>query len=143
MRRNLRRPQNPQPLTTTQRPVTVDRNDTAIEPFVGKSFHFISSIDSIIIWSRQSMDDKHKSYRQRNKKQKVQKSIVDHTYRDYSEVELSLDDKITAHDGTFPPTLHTIMSNPMYRRIICWQVRFHSVSCVMFCCDCTLVSSFN
>ena len=66
------------------------------------------------------------------KKPKVKESIIDHTYRDYSQVEVSSDDdaptpggdpnkKTTRLQPNFPAKLHAIVSNPNYQHIICWQ----------------------
>ena len=63
------------------------------------------------------------------KKPKVKESIIDHTYRDYSQVEVSSDDESADLDKkssrlqpNFPAKLHAIVSNPNYQHIICWQV---------------------
>ena len=82
------------------------------------------------------MDNEYEPPRQR-KKPKVKESIIDHTYRDYSQVEVSLDDEAAGGDDkkqsrlqpNFPAKLHAIVSNPNYQHIICWQVRF-----VFLCC---------
>lgn len=76
------------------------------------------------------MDDEHDAPRQK-KKPKVKESIIDHTYRDYSQVEVSSDEETTTHGGdekkqtrlqpNFPAKLHAIVSNPNYQHIICWQ----------------------
>ena len=65
------------------------------------------------------------------KKPKVKESIIDHTYRDYSQVEVSSDDeppstadidkKSSRLQPNFPAKLHAIVSNPNYQHIICWQ----------------------
>eukprot|EP00571_Detonula_confervacea_P002037 CAMPEP_0172322958 /NCGR_PEP_ID=MMETSP1058-20130122/47429_1 /TAXON_ID=83371 /ORGANISM="Detonula confervacea, Strain CCMP 353" /LENGTH=460 /DNA_ID=CAMNT_0013038837 /DNA_START=157 /DNA_END=1539 /DNA_ORIENTATION=+ len=65
------------------------------------------------------------------KKPKVKESIIDHTYRDYSQVEVSSDDEASTAPGddkkqsrlqpNFPAKLHAIVSNPNYQHIICWQ----------------------
>mmetsp|Transcript_13368 Transcript_13368/g.28921 ORF Transcript_13368/g.28921 Transcript_13368/m.28921 type:complete len:475 (-) Transcript_13368:373-1797(-) len=64
------------------------------------------------------------------KKPKVKESIIDHTYRDYSQVEVSSDEEATAGGDdkkqsrlqpNFPAKLHAIVSNPNYQHIICWQ----------------------
>lgn len=65
------------------------------------------------------------------KKLKVKESIIDHTYRDYSQVEVSSDDeapstvdvdkKSSRLQPNFPAKLHAIVSNPNYQHIICWQ----------------------
>ncbi len=64
------------------------------------------------------------------KRQKIKESIVDHTYRDYSNVEVSDDEDEEAQGGrkqtrltpNFPAKLHAIVSNPNYQHIIRWQV---------------------
>ena len=78
------------------------------------------------------MDDEYDPPRQR-KKPKVKESIIDHTYRDYSQVEVSSDEETTGGgvddkkqsrlQPNFPAKLHSIVSNPNYQHIICWQVR--------------------
>ena len=81
------------------------------------------------------MDNEHEPHRQR-KKPKVKESIIDHTYRDYSQVEVSSDDETTGGGDdkkhsrlqpNFPAKLHAIVSNPNYQHIICWQVRFYDI----------------
>eukprot|EP00578_Thalassiosira_sp_NH16_P010785 CAMPEP_0181121038 /NCGR_PEP_ID=MMETSP1071-20121207/24510_1 /TAXON_ID=35127 /ORGANISM="Thalassiosira sp., Strain NH16" /LENGTH=481 /DNA_ID=CAMNT_0023205801 /DNA_START=231 /DNA_END=1676 /DNA_ORIENTATION=- len=76
------------------------------------------------------MDNEYEAPRQR-KKPKVKESIIDHTYRDYSQVEVSSDDETSTTAGddkkpsrlqpNFPAKLHAIVSNPNYQHIICWQ----------------------
>ncbi|KAL7539757.1 hypothetical protein ACHAXR_009582 [Thalassiosira sp. AJA248-18] len=77
------------------------------------------------------MDNEYEPPRQR-KKPKVKESIIDHTYRDYSQVEVSSDDEDTVSttgddkkqsrmQPNFPAKLHAIVSNPNYQHIICWQ----------------------
>lgn len=75
------------------------------------------------------MDNEHEPHRQR-KKPKVKESIIDHTYRDYSQVEVSSDEETTGGGDdkkhsrlqpNFPAKLHAIVSNPNYQHIICWQ----------------------
>lgn len=77
------------------------------------------------------MDNEYEPPRQR-KKSKVKESIIDHTYRDYSQVEVSSDDEgVSVTDDkkqsrlqpNFPAKLHAIVSNPNYQHIVCWQVR--------------------
>ena len=89
------------------------------------------------------MDNEYEAPRQR-KKPKVKESIIDHTYRDYSQVEVSSDDETSTTAGddkkpsrlqpNFPAKLHAIVSNPNYQHIICWQV---SLICAF------LLSSFD
>lgn len=61
----------------------------------------------------------------KRKKLKVKESVIDHTYRDYSQVEVPADEDEA--DGSrpvqpnFPAKLHDIVSNPEYRHIIAWQ----------------------
>ena len=81
-----------------------------------------------------NMDNNEYEPSRQRKKPKVKESIIDHTYRDYSQVEVSSDeegDRSTA-DGdkkqsrlqpNFPAKLHAIVSNPNYQHIVCWQVR--------------------
>lgn len=88
-------------------------------------------------------DDVHQSYTDhtpRMKKPKVKESIIDHTYRDYSMVQVSDDEdeaisatsdekKHTRLQPNFPAKLHAIVSNPKYDHIIAWQVSYlHDVS---------------
>jgi hypothetical protein len=80
------------------------------------------------------------------KARKVKQSVVDHTYRDYSRVEVTAtDDEENGEDdeeeedqqrhdnrrrkephkkasSNFPARLHAILSNPMYYNIIRWMV---------------------
>jgi hypothetical protein len=62
----------------------------------------------------------------KRKKIKIKESVIDHTYRDYSQVEVTPEDD--DGDGSqrpiqpnFPAKLHDIVSNPEYRHIIAWQ----------------------
>lgn len=79
------------------------------------------------------MEDEYEQPRQR-KKPKVKESVIDHTYRDYSQVEVSSDEeggasaadvdkKQSRLQPNFPAKLHAIVSNPNYDHIISWQVR--------------------
>lgn len=83
------------------------------------------------VCSAGTMDNEYGPPRQR-KKPKVKESIIDHTYRDYSQVEVSSDDegasvtddkKQSRLQPNFPAKLHAIVSNPNYQHIVCWQVR--------------------
>ncbi|KAL9189898.1 hypothetical protein ACHAXT_009573 [Thalassiosira profunda] len=69
---------------------------------------------------------------QKHPKKKVASHMIDHTYRDYSNVQVSEDeyedegDELTRGGGkqrhvNFPAKLHAIVSNPNYQHIICWQ----------------------
>lgn len=68
----------------------------------------------------------------RRKKPKVKESIIDHTYRDYSQVQVALEEDDGVGGGkkesrthpNFPAKLHDILSNPAYQQIVCWMVRF-------------------
>ncbi|KAL3822498.1 hypothetical protein ACHAXA_002516 [Cyclostephanos tholiformis] len=80
------------------------------------------------------MDNDYEPPRQR-KKPKVKESIIDHTYRDYSQVEVSSDDeggsvtddkKQSRLQPNFPAKLHAIVSNPNYQHIVCWQAHGRS-----------------
>lgn len=53
----------------------------------------------------------------------MKKSVVDHTYRDFSEVTLSdLGDSLEHWNADlFPAKLHKILSNPEYAHIIAWK----------------------
>ncbi|KAL7531997.1 hypothetical protein ACHAXR_007560 [Thalassiosira sp. AJA248-18] len=63
------------------------------------------------------------------KKPKAKESIVDHTYRDYSTIEVPRDEKERAEGKRankkaipcFPEKLHVILSNSQYSHIIRWQ----------------------
>jgi hypothetical protein len=78
-------------------------------------------------------DSTHKAKRAR----KVKESVIDHTYRDYSLVEVTSTDDDNDDDEdqgpnqrkkdpkaslNFPAKLHAILSNPSYQHIICWMV---------------------
>ena len=56
-------------------------------------------------------------------KKEVKKSIVDHTYRDYSKVGISelIDNFRGLNEEIFPSKLHEILSTPEYARIIAWK----------------------
>ena len=58
------------------------------------------------------------------KKKEIKKSVVDHTYRDYSHVEIS--DLVVDYKGVneevFPSKLHVILSTPEYARFITWKL---------------------
>lgn len=74
------------------------------------------------------------------KTRKVKESVIDHTYRDYSLVEVAEEevpnageeecrgratagvDSSTGKNSNFPAKLHAILSNPGYQHIICWMV---------------------
>ena len=55
----------------------------------------------------------------------MKKSIVDHTYRDYSQTELSdlydADEIPKPNPDLFPAKLHRILRMPEYANIIAWQ----------------------
>lgn len=74
------------------------------------------------------------SPKKKHKKAVVKEYIVDHTYRDYSQVEVEPDedDKVgnpsvdlhlhqSKKQQNFPAKLHEIVSNPSYQHIIRWQ----------------------
>lgn len=81
-------------------------------------------------------DSSHKAKRAR----KVKEALIDHTYRDYSRVEVTATDEDyedeegedQRHDqrrkepprasSNFPAKLHAILSNPSYQHIIRWMV---------------------
>ena len=54
---------------------------------------------------------------------KVKKSVVDHTYRDYSKVDIS--ELVVNYRGlnkeVFPSKLHEMLSTPEYAHIISWR----------------------
>eukprot|EP00585_Thalassiosira_rotula_P012279 CAMPEP_0196131972 /NCGR_PEP_ID=MMETSP0910-20130528/1759_1 /TAXON_ID=49265 /ORGANISM="Thalassiosira rotula, Strain GSO102" /LENGTH=564 /DNA_ID=CAMNT_0041391499 /DNA_START=258 /DNA_END=1952 /DNA_ORIENTATION=- len=57
------------------------------------------------------------------KKPKVKESIIDHTYRDFSSVKVSLEldgENENQNRPNFTAKLHGIVSNPNYQHIICW-----------------------
>mmetsp|Transcript_40707 Transcript_40707/g.85520 ORF Transcript_40707/g.85520 Transcript_40707/m.85520 type:complete len:505 (+) Transcript_40707:142-1656(+) len=60
----------------------------------------------------------------RTKRQKLKESVIDHTYRDFSQVKVSPEDDRQDDKGknrpNFPAKLHEIVSNPAYQHIICW-----------------------
>ena len=65
-------------------------------------------------------------------RKKVKETVVDHTYRDYSQVKVAPsdddDDAGAKKNGkskhvNFPVRLHEIVSNPNYQHIVCWMVR--------------------
>ena len=80
------------------------------------------------------------------KTRKVKESVIDHTYRDYSLVEVADEEEVpnvtggedgapptaraassgvdssTGKHSNFPAKLHAILSNPGYQHIICWMV---------------------
>lgn len=71
-------------------------------------------------------DEKMASPSPKKKPKWVKESVIDHTYRDFSHVEVdaSDDDKVegsTPKQQNFPTKLHEIVSNPNYQHIICWQ----------------------
>ena len=57
------------------------------------------------------------------KKKEFKKSVVDHTYRDYSRVEISdlVDDYKGVNDELFTSKLHMILSTPEYASFITWK----------------------
>ena len=60
-------------------------------------------------------------------KKTLKKSIIDHTYRDYSQTQLSdlLDNGVVIDQKSsydlFPAKLHKILNTPEYEDIIAWQ----------------------
>jgi len=76
------------------------------------------------------------------KTRKVKESVIDHTYRDYSLVEVEDEEEVPnageeehrptvaraaagvdlSKNSNFPAKLHAILSNPGYQHIICWMV---------------------
>ena len=57
------------------------------------------------------------------KKKEIKKSVVNHTYRDYSHVEIAdtVDDYKGVNEELFPSKLHMILSTPEYARFITWK----------------------
>ena len=57
------------------------------------------------------------------KKGETKKSVVDHTYRDYSHVEITdlVDDYKGVNDELFTSKLHMILSTPEYASFITWK----------------------
>ena len=56
----------------------------------------------------------------------IKRAFVDHTYHDYSKVEVTdIVEDYAAKEGTyeelFPAKLHLILSSPEYSRIISWK----------------------
>ncbi len=84
----------------------------------------------------QEGEDEHdtKQPARKKAKKKVKESVIDHTYRDYSQVEAPEEEdgeKSDAGKGktelsrgfqSFPAKLHAIVSNPNYQHIIRWMV---------------------
>lgn len=78
-------------------------------------------------------EDDTKQPARKKAKKKVKESVIDHTYRDYSQVEAPEEedgDKSDAGKGktelsrgfqSFPAKLHAILSNPNYQHIIRWM----------------------
>ena len=78
-------------------------------------------------------DDTKQPVRKKAKK-KVKESVIDHTYRDYSQVEAPEEEDGETSDAgkgkaelsrgfqSFPAKLHAILSNPNYQHIIRWMV---------------------
>jgi len=56
-------------------------------------------------------------------KKQIKKSVVDHTYRDYSHVEIAdlVEDYKGINDELFPSKLHMILSAQEYAHIIAWK----------------------
>lgn len=55
---------------------------------------------------------------------KMKKSIIDHTYRDYSQTEITDlpdEDRQQTSEELFPAKLHRILNTPEYEDIIAWQ----------------------
>ena len=54
---------------------------------------------------------------------KMQRELVDHTYRDYSHVDVEdlIADYKGVNDNLFPVKLHKILSTPEYHHIIQWK----------------------
>ena len=82
------------------------------------------------VWHSMDKDEKVKA--SDPKDQRPKESIIDHTYRDFSQIEevVSSDDdeptgdpnkKTTRLQPNFPAKLHAIVSNQNYEHIICWQ----------------------
>ncbi|KAL7542345.1 hypothetical protein ACHAWF_007159 [Thalassiosira exigua] len=57
------------------------------------------------------------------KKKELKKSLVDHTYRDYSSTDVRsiIPDFSGVNEELFPSKLHRILSTPEYARIIAWK----------------------
>ena len=54
----------------------------------------------------------------------MKKSIIDHTYRDYSQTEITDlpdEDRQQTSEELFPAKLHRILNTPEYEDIIAWQ----------------------
>lgn len=79
------------------------------------------------------------------KTRKIKESVIDHTYRDYSLVEVEDEEEVRptvaraaagvdlSKNSNFPAKLHAILSNPGYQHIICWMVSsIHFISLTRF-----------
>lgn len=92
-------------------------------------------------------DESPSSTKDGKKTRKVKESVIDHTYRDYSLVEVADEEEVPnageeecrrhrptvaraaagvdlsmGKNSNFPAKLHAILSNPGYQHIICWMV---------------------
>ena len=96
-------------------------------------------------------DDDTKQPARKKAKKKVKESVIDHTYRDYSQVEAPLDEDDDDETGggtttkgkselssrgfqSFPSKLHAILSNPNYQHIIRWMVSERGYHHFGYCC---------
>jgi len=90
------------------------------------------------------VDEESPSSTNGKKTRKVKESVIDHTYRDYSLVEVEDEEEVPnageeehrptvarvaaaagvdlSKNSNFPAKLHAILSNPGYQHIICWMV---------------------
>jgi len=59
----------------------------------------------------------------KKKGEKMKKSLVDHTYSDYSQMEISdlVEDYKGVNEEWFPAKLHRMLSTPDYAHIIAWK----------------------
>ena len=69
------------------------------------------------------MEDYGTNKEKKGKKRPIKKTPIDHTYCDHSTLALSalLPEQIIPSRITFPMKLHSIISNPEYKHIICWM----------------------
>ena len=129
----------PPPMATNS-PPTADKKPPPSLVVIGHNVDHTTSTpsrgapDDGDIYMDQSPAKKLKSsHNNDDNKSKAKQSVIDHTYRDFSQVDVSdyeddddVDPKTPAVAGSFqknkfPAKLHAIVSNPAYYNIIRWQ----------------------